>query len=471
MDPRLARGASRATLPSPSHFFAAHRSGVIAVLAGVELTVLLILLLRRFGGLKGLRRGLMRVARYFGGGFRDLVEPVVARIHFRRRVRLVSDRLLDPTLPTDCLAALRAARAALADEQGSWAYLVEADPVSLLVAVAGPARTPPPETWRPGPGAQWVVDRQRIPVFPPAPGTGTPGGDRLWAEVDGPCLVVVGVANRAVVLLDLAAAPGVLVLGGSRATAEPLAGAIAAQLTSGLAVGAPVNLLVTEGVVPGFTSHPLAVALDDLERRLPGTGVVQAVLICDQPTPDQAERIAALVDRDASVRVLIIGDHPGPHWRLDAGPGGELAAPELGLLIDASPLDRGVRRAVRVRRRVLARSAATEPRAEAAPPTFAQPTFAPPASPPVRIEPPPMPPVPPPGGGAPVPSEPVPAEPARAGLVRTGPAAPALAEHGLAEPAPADYVDADAGPALASVARDTAAPVPRERWVDGEDDP
>jgi hypothetical protein len=328
-------------------FVTSHRTAILVGLTVVVLTVLAVVFARWFGRAHGWRRSASRLRSYVSGGFRDLAEPVAAWVRFRRGVRLVAGRLLDPDLAGSCDAAIRHAEAALEGGDGCRPYMVAVGSADVEVGIVGRTPGQPGQPWRVNSGGRWVLGRSADHLVPPA----QQEDDRT---VSGPRFAV-GVTGDALVILELAALPAVGVIEGPEEACRRLAGTLAAQLAAGLTGSAPVSLVVADGILPGFAAPTLSDALDDLENDGYGDGTARSVLVCARPTPHEAEWIADLVEITPGLRVLVVGDYPGSRWRLVLDDSERLAAPELGFDVDAAPLERGVGQAVRRRREVPAR--------------------------------------------------------------------------------------------------------------------
>ncbi|GAA2680086.1 hypothetical protein [Streptomyces lunalinharesii] len=302
------------------------RGLVLGVLAALLAMVVLWLLLRRLARRKGgWRRGwrwAMRELRLTGRGF---TEPFRSFRHHRRTVRLLMDRIADPTMVARAEQALDAADAVLAQAPGAFAYAVRIDRATVVVRVAGRGLPEPPAPWR---------------VVGPTSWEAPAGGLEAVASGRQRLPVVVGAEAGGAVVLDLLRGPGVLTVEGDPIRARTLVQALAAQWEL---LDDQGDLAVARGVHPRYEGPGLDVALEALERPSDDSTVT---LVCVDPNQEQARRIQRLAASE-SARFLVRGRLSGHRWSLHANTEGWITAPGLALRAEAGPLGRAVARTVR----------------------------------------------------------------------------------------------------------------------------
>ncbi|MCQ4080720.1 hypothetical protein NGB36_08915 [Streptomyces sp. RB6PN25] len=222
----------------------------------------------------------------------------------------------------------------------------------------------PPAPWRIGQDQTfWRLDRTALPV-----------DAELSPVAPYPGLATLGTLDGSRLLLNLEAVPGLVTLSGGPADRETVLASLAAELaTNGwsdrmtvtlVGFGEPLGALAPTRVriLPDLGELLEAMEDETTQRRgalgtaghnsvLTGrAGQAQhtqwaphLVLLAADPTPEQAERLAALA---ADSGLLGIGyliatsrpELPGAAWQLEATPDGRLLAPLLGLDLEAQRL-------------------------------------------------------------------------------------------------------------------------------------
>jgi hypothetical protein len=319
------------------------QSTVVASVAAAEAAVLLFLLARWYSRKRLGRNSYSRLRRYIRVTVVDLYRPVLQVYRFGRAVRLTGEQLADPRLSGVLHKATDVIGQTLAGLPGSWSYAVLATPNWITATIPGPLPTVPVEPW-PQPAGRWSVNRAGLTALAAFPSISR-----------SPCHVAIGVAPDGLLLIDLNRVPGVLEIRGLHRPVFSLICAIAAQLSAGLAGAASeadLEILITDGVHPRFTGPSLRELLQMLNQRLvPGlSSETTTVLVCGALEPSDADRIATLCAQIPTLRVITAGPYPGAGWKLPLSPAGRIVAPGLALLTDSAPLERGVARAIRLRR-------------------------------------------------------------------------------------------------------------------------
>jgi hypothetical protein len=303
-----------------------HRQPLLAILAAVELLIILIVLLRWFNRRYGLRRQSRRLGRFLAAVARDAVAPIRRALRFRRGVQLIAGRYAGSDPVADAREALEAARVVLGDRDSAWPYLVLAGTDRFVVGLAGHGRLPEPDPqltpWRVE-GRRWIADRP------------LPARADTSITHPGPLPVAVGISGDDLVLLDLARSPGIVSVHGAPGPMDRLVTAMANQLGEALRTGSIDRLLVHKADGRGLTE-----ALEELRQQPPGGG--RTVLVCDRPEERAAALISKLCARDPGLLVLVAGYLPGSRWRLRVNVSGWVISPELGIEADSAPLGQGL---------------------------------------------------------------------------------------------------------------------------------
>ena len=318
-------------------------STVLTVLTALEVAVLLFFLARWYSRKWGWKNSFGRFRRYVRRTAVDLYRPVLQVYRFGAGVRLIGAQLSDPQLNGTLRTATGTIQRALIGSPDSWPFATLASASSIAVTVAGPAPTTLAGSWREHRG-WWFTNRAALGSNPAFAGDISPD----------PLHVAIGVERDGLLLIDLNRVPGVLEIDGPHRAVFSLICALAAQLSAGLAGAAPgtnLEILISDGVHPKFAAPGLRENLERLEHwaaaGFPSDTVI--TLICGPLEPADAARVAVLVEQLPTLRVITSGPYAGTRWRLPLSPAGWIQAPELGLVSDAAPLERGVARALRLR--------------------------------------------------------------------------------------------------------------------------
>ncbi|MGF1645854.1 MAG: BTAD domain-containing putative transcriptional regulator [Kineosporiaceae bacterium] len=226
---------------------------------------------------------------------------------------------------------------------GAFAAIIDDDGIELRLS---PADTSPPAPWEPADeGRAWRLAASALPRRP------LPDASPL------PYLVGIGRDTGARdVLLNLAAAGGVVALTGSAAVTREVAAAVAVQLAvhpwcdaarvvatvlpaaAGPASGDRLRSAADlgEAVGDGGPGHP-----EDVLTGRPGIPAedLPLALVEAPAAPADQRALVALADRGEQVAgVLALGPVPGARWELAVDDAGNLAAPLLGLEVQANRL-------------------------------------------------------------------------------------------------------------------------------------
>ncbi|WP_330287631.1 hypothetical protein [Streptomyces sp. NBC_00576] len=366
-----------ATSPDPTHgsvIAMGKPDGSLLTVIIVSVVVLLLLFLllrhviRKRGGWRRFRRGVKReltlTRRAFG-------EPLRTYRRHRRGVRALTRQLSDLRGGLLVRRLLDAAATALADAPGAVPHAVRTEPGLATVQIAARPLPEPPAPWETSDEAGpqcWELPLTEEDALPHAQ-------PRAGAYVR-PLPVAVGMADDAVVHLDLTAGPRLITVEGDTTARARLLQALAAQLDR---PGSGASVTVTDGVHPQYRGERLDTVLRELEeaaeehRETEGDGefdesgqAATTVVVCAAPSPEQARRLSALAASGAVV-CLADGRVAGHSWALRVDGRDRVVAPELGLDADSAPLGRAVAAAVRADRRRL-RRASTPRRGAPTPP-------------------------------------------------------------------------------------------------------
>jgi hypothetical protein len=300
--PAADRGLFPPLPPALTGFWSAH--GAMALQIGLPLLALALLFAARRRVLAA-ARALQRAGWSALDAGRTAVNRfVLDGVRRGRDGRTLAALLRDPLLYDLAGRAVHGARAAVAADTGAdptttGVYGVSCDWRSVTVHLAGCNPPEPPAPWHVAAGGRrWTAIRSDVARLP-AP----PAGQR-------PCMVTVGAADGACLLVDLAAAPGVLAVTGDRERAVALVRTIAAQLNR-------------RGV-------PVAGLADLPEPPAPGT-----VLCCPEPAPGEADLLPDLAAGYPDLRVVTAGLVRGSRWTFTIAADGSLDTGLLGVRVTA----------------------------------------------------------------------------------------------------------------------------------------
>jgi len=144
---------------------------------------------------------------------------------------------------------------------------------------------------------------------------------------DGGAFACLGAGDQGCLFIDLAAAPGAVVLGGDQAAATRLAESIAHQLCAGPAAGS-ISVVVVGSALP--PPPPLGAewvaSVGDLLQRGPGPDRQIEIVFCRMDSNDDLFPLARHVAR-AQYRVVpvVLADLPGAPWSFIAHPSPQTA--------------------------------------------------------------------------------------------------------------------------------------------------
>jgi hypothetical protein len=391
----------------------------VAWIALLELVVIVVVVLRvlaRRSGSRGLCRGLWRQVTLTARAF---AAPFATWWRDRRGVLLLARQIGEPRTYDVAVRAWAAARSAGARP---WAAVVEGERVVVRLAATRAPVAEEPWSADPDDPLRWSATVDELPA--------------VAAEPDA-LPVVLGLHAGGVVLVDLSALAPVVAVGGDPNAARDLLHAMTAQLGARLPASA---VGVAHGVHPRFPGRPMEDLLADANVR---------VLVCAAPgaAPDLEHRLAGITA--AGRRVLVLGDVRGRRSVLRPDGFGVLSALDAPGPVETGVLARAVARAVRSGQLVAPAPVSGEP---AGPVGTAPAVAVPPAVEPRAV-------------GGPVPAAsamvpPVPVEaPATAVAPVAGRSASALAA-AAAGPPPAPAGSPSASPSAASEPTTSAAAAP-----------
>ncbi|RSS83225.1 hypothetical protein, partial [Streptomyces sp. WAC06614] len=318
----------------PVRWFLDHREAIMrwAVVLGIALLVLL--LVRHFamklGGWAAAGRKVRREAAVTAAAF---ASPVRAWLRYRRVLRMLVRRLGDPESWRDAERALAAARSAAAP---AVPYAALVGDVGITVLLAGRSVPGPPEPWEAEPDlpGQWTALRAELPMVVPEAG------------LNRPVLIAIGGEDAAAgrcAFLDTASGPPALALDGDRRAGAALLPALAAQLGVRLPGG---QVVVAEGVLPGFPGEPVREAYRTAKDTPPRLGVAPFLVTPELPDPLPPE-LAGPPGEVPPMRVVVRGPGRGYVRRLFADRHGQLCLPGTPLLLMAHALPRAVARTLK----------------------------------------------------------------------------------------------------------------------------
>ncbi|MBR7829697.1 hypothetical protein KDK95_25550, partial [Actinospica sp. MGRD01-02] len=220
--------------------------------------------------------------------------------------------LTDPATWTVAESAVDACSAAGARP---YALHIAARTITAHLVGAEPPQLPAP--WRPTENG-WTVDRDELDAHRPP-------------RLDSPThtYVALGSDDGAALLIDLAAAPGVIAVSGDRSAAGRLVRTFAARLTA-----IPHHRVLTAvHPAPDSPALDLPDLLELLGDRLDGSPGLPlwTFLVCADPGPAEAARLRTLIADNPNLRVIVLGEISGSRWTLRTDARGEVLAEGLGL--------------------------------------------------------------------------------------------------------------------------------------------
>ncbi|HEU0101697.1 MAG TPA: hypothetical protein VFR07_05195 [Mycobacteriales bacterium] len=229
--------------------------------------------------------------------------------------------------------------------------LATCDDDELVLSLVG-AGAEPPAPWRlVGDGRGWALSAVDLPDTTPD------------APAPYPALAGIAVLSGVDVLVDLEAAPGLVALGGDRLVAREIVTSLVVELvTNRWSDGIDVTA-VGFGDDLGAIDSTAVRTVDRLDDVLPALedaaphsaqGVLsgrlarsadrdrpRVVVLSGPPTPEQAERLSALVQHGrTALAVVCVGDAPSARWRFVVEADGTLDLGVLGVRAQARRLAR-----------------------------------------------------------------------------------------------------------------------------------
>ncbi|MFJ8744508.1 hypothetical protein ACIRL2_34655 [Embleya sp. NPDC127516] len=324
--------STTAANPFGTDFWSGNRG--IAWLALLELVVLVVVLLRvlaRRAGPRGLFRGLWQQVVVTGRAF---AAPFVAWRRDRRGVATLTRYLGTPETFDLTTRAVARARSAGVEP---WAVVLADERVSVRLTAANSPEVTGPWAADPEDPLLWSTSVAELGATAPdsaAPGSGVPDSAAPDAEAALP--VVVGLLDSGVVLLDLSAVAPVVAVTGDSAAGRDLGHALTAQLARRLPAG---SVGVARGVHPGFAGRTPGELCAD-----PGV----RVMVCAEPElePELEDELAAFT-RSRTRRMLVLGDVRGRRLTLRPDAFGVLPAADGLGPVETAGLARAVARVVR----------------------------------------------------------------------------------------------------------------------------
>ena len=200
---------------------------------------------------------------------------------------------------------------------------------TLTIAFESPVLMGVPHGWRSSPdGRMWMVDRVIADGFDPPVGVASPC----------PTLATVGrTGDGTIVMANLAAAGGLVALGGAMPTAYEVALSMALELATGPWTDAlHVTLVGFRENLTDLAPHRVR-QVADVNAALAAVDPARpaVVLIAHPPTAEQEQRLAAAIAQRQLSGGVVVGEAAGARWRLDATPDGRLTNQQLGLDVAA----------------------------------------------------------------------------------------------------------------------------------------
>lgn len=329
------------------------------ILALAELLLLLLLVLRwvvrRQGGRRRAWRRLSRQIRLTFGAFS---KPVQDFLRFRATVRQLT-RLLAAGAPAEVAhRALDDVDAAIAGTApDAFAFAATVLPASrrgdgeVTVQLAGRHLPAPARPWQAGDDPLFWhaspsdVEELSAAAEPPTAdgGEGGESGEDTTATAAAPrILVPLGLADEAVVFVDLLRGPRIMSTYGDRRATRAFVQAVAAYLDL---PGGEAEVMVAHGVHPRFAGpdlDSLLASLTDLapERTRP------LVVVCAAPDDEQSSRLSQLA-ADGLLCAVVVGPVTGHRFEVRVNSRGRTETPGLGIETDAAPLGPAVARTAR----------------------------------------------------------------------------------------------------------------------------